>query len=726
MGFFLDTEPIRAYPYCTLEQRTAQLAGSVLLLAALILAPAIGGGYGELASGVIEVLVLAGIIARLAVPGPERGVWARAPGLLPLAVFFLAVCVSTAFSESIYASLNQLLYVAACLGAYALAVTAGRDPKTAAAFVWGVVLPALVICLIGTRDYAIGAGGGASFWKTILGPGLPPRLFGTFINPGFFAGYLVVVLPITMGAYLVTRKTVLAMLAGIAVVLQTVALMLTGTKFGIVAAVVALLVLFLLAIATRSLKRARFKRLIIIAAVLTPLLLVFSASVIVRISEAESGGSQVHSTTFRVYTWDATVEMIKSRPWLGVGPGVFEYAYPRYTIAGPTKNAHQGYLQIAAESGLVALAAFVLALVSVAYWSLDGTVRNSKEPSAHHATDDTPTTGITLRDLVPFSGWRMINCAIFAALAGSAVRNLADSDWFLMGIALPFGVMMGVLIAQSGAAKREFVMGGAARIAGIVVCAAMVLFAGSFGLGDLVAPDDTGASVSNSEALSGYRLASRLSPLNPKYHRELGKYLFAEGEADAALRELDAAARLAPKDPANYATRALVASAAGRPQEAVSYYSRALQYNPKSTQLLYQLAVAKHETGDIRGFEGALTRLIGIEDSEYERIKGVPEMVDTTFAFAHAWFGEKYLARKRYARAITEFTSAIDRLEKWRSNEDMLQVMRFSGRLTKEEERETLELLRSCYHGLADAYSAMGQHAAAGRARARAERIEID
>ncbi len=121
-----------------------------------------------------------------------------------------------------------------------------------------------------------------------------------------------------------------------------------------------------------------------------------------------------------------------------------------------------------------------------------------------------------------------------------------------------------------------------------------------------------------------------------------------------------------------------------------------------------------------------LTRLISIEDSEYETIKGVPELVDTTFAFAHAWFGEKYLARKRYARAITEFTSAIDRLEKWRSNEDMLQVMRFSGRLTKEEERETLELLRRCEYGLADAYLAMGQNGAASRALRRAQRVSID
>lgn len=702
------------------------MADSVLLLAALVLAPVIGGDYSELANGILQILVLGGLIARL-VHRSKNAAWARVPGFAPLAVFLLTVCLSAFFSESIYASLRQVIYLAACLGAYLLAATVCRDGKVAAAAVWAIVLPALGVCLVGVRHYAIAAGGGVHFWSSLLSSGTHDRLFGTFVNPGFFAGYLALVLPITMGAYLVTRKMVLALIAGIAVVLETAALMLTGTKFGIVAAVVALLVLFLLAIATGSLRRARFRRLIVIAVVLTPLLAVFSGPVTSRIGEAESGGSQVHSTTFRVYTWQATLNMIRDHPWLGVGPGTFDTAYPRYTIAGPTKNAHQSYLQIAAESGGLALAAFVLALISVAYWSLDGTVRGMREAGSggQAASDETFTSSpdITWKDLVPFSGWRMVNCAIFAALAGSAVRNLADSDWFLAGIALPFAVAMGVLVAQSGAVSKEVSPRRAVRIGLAAFCGLAAVIAASFALGDLLAPDDFDQGKSPQQLLKSYRRASAVSPLNPKYRREVARYTAAMGDFDAAARDSDRAIRLAPHDAAGYQVRALIARVAGDYYAAIRFYEESLRYNPNSTQTLYQLALARQAVGDEAGYEAALRQLLTIEESDYEQIKGVPEMVDTTYAYAHAHFGEKFLSQKRYTRATIEFSSAVERLEAWRSNKQGLEVARLTGRLTPDEESELLDLLHSCYLGLADTYTAMGEPRNARRARENAEKV---
>lgn len=692
-----------------------------MLLTALVLAPIIGGGFGDFANGVIEVLVFGSIILHASLSR-----WVRPVGFWPLLVFFVVVCASAAFSSSPYVGIRQILFLSACLGAYTLSTSLCKDAKIAAVAAWALVLPALSICVVGIRNYAVATGGGVYFWQSILGPGTHARLFGTFINPGFFAGYLVLTLPITMGVYLVTRKSVTALLAGIAIVTQTVALMLTGTKFGIVSAVVALLVLFVLAIATRSLKRTRFKRLIVIAAVLTPLLVVFSGPVTSRIGEAEAGGSQVHSTTFRVFTWEATARMISRNPWLGVGAGMFEYAYPRYTIAGPTKNAHQGYLQIAAESGLIALGAFLFALVCVAYGALDGIFRGVKNAPVQPDVSATGP-GITWKELVPFSGWRMMNCAIFAALAGCAVRNLADSDWFVMGIALPFGVMMGMLMAQTGAAQREVVIEKRLmRGALIAICILMSLFAISFALGDLVAPEDTiQSSMSNAEMLRRYQLASIFSPLNAKYHREAAKYLAAEGKAQEALRELETAIRLAPTDASNYYTMGLVAQHMGRAEQAVEYYEKSLRYNPKSTGTLLKLAEARLMLGDERGAEDAFDRIIRLEESEYEKIKGVPELVDTNFVHAHVYFADKYLTQKRYSRAITELTDAIDRLERWRSNKEALEIARFSGRLTQEEEHDLLLLLRACYFRLAYAYEALGESTKAAGARKAGEMISL-
>ncbi len=128
--------------------------------------------------------------------------------------------------------------------------------------------------------------------------------------------------------------------------------------------------------------------------------------------------------------------------------------------------------------------------------------------------------------------------------------------------------------------------------------------------------------------------------------------------------------------------------------------------------------------GNTKSSESTLRRLLAIEDSDYERVKGVPEMVDTTYARAHAYFGEKYLASKDYASAGREFDAAAERLERWRSNTQMLQVARFTGSLTKEDEGNLLDLLRDCYLGLSKTSDAIGRHAQAAAYKARAERID--
>jgi len=695
---------------------------AVLLLGALVLAPVIGGGFGELTSAILEILVFGAIIERLVKNEPDA--WARVPGIAALIVFLGLVCLSAFFTESIYATLRHVIYLAACIGAYVLAGSVCRDWRVAAAAVWGITLAALGICLVGIRDYATSAGGGMRFWKSLMCGGEHWRLFGTFVNPGFFAGFLVIAIPVALGLYLVTRRTVFAVVAGIAVVLETLALMLTGTKFGIVAAVAALVILFALAIGTGSLKRARFKRLIVIAVVLAPLLVIFSAPVTQRIREAESGGSQVHSTEFRIYTWRSTINMMRDNPLVGLGPGTFEVAYPRYAIAGPTKYAHESYLQIGAEAGIPALAAFLVGLIVVALRSLGAVVRGEQRAESGGQRAES-AEGITWRELVPFSGWRMVN---YAALMGSCARNLVDSDWFVIGIALPFCILAGALVAQSGAAKASLSPGRGLRVGLIVACGIMIVLTGSFGLGDYFAPDQFQQAAKPEDITSWqnrYRLATLVSPLNARYHREYAKYLAVPGgDLREAVDELDAAVRLAPTDASNYFVRGLLALQWGTPRQAIGYFRKALRFNPNSTQTIYQMALAYGALGDRSGYESALKRLLRIEDSTYEQVRGVPELVDLTYVRAHLYFGDKYLSRGVYNFAATDYRAAVNRLEQWRSHEQILDMQKALGTLTPEEEREVLRTLRDAYFRLARAYELSGDPAGAREAREKGEGIK--
>ena len=713
------------------------MASAVLLLAALALAPIIGGGFGELAASVLQLLVIGGIGVYLLFPRRAPGSWARVPGAIALGIFVAAVVASIFFSETLYASLRQLLLIATCIGGYCLAASLCRDSRFAAVAVWVVVMSALFVCALGIGDYATSTGGGVKFWEHILSTGEHMRLFGPFFNPDFFAGYIVIALPITLGVYLVTRRVSLAIVSGIGFVVETLALMLTGAKLGIISAVVALLVFAVLSIATKSLRRFRFVRLIVIAAVLLPLLILFSGPVRSRIVAAEAGGTQVHSTTFRYFTWSSTIEMIADRPWFGVGAGAFGTAYPRYATAGPTPYAHQSYLQIAAESGLIALCAFVAALFVIAYRSLaalvrwlgEGTERQSKAEQSRRALDDSDAaaTGTSWRDLLPFSGWRLVSCAIFAGLVGSCVRNLADSDWYVPGIALPFWVLAGVLAAQSGAVAQRVQLSARIRLALAVVSAVLILLAVSFGAADYVAPEDLQSyDYPPNEFLRRYELASTISPLNPVYHRETARFL-AESNPDAAIRHINTAIALAPTDARNYFFKGIVELRVNdNPGAAIANFRQALRRSPNSTQAVLWLSKALNSAGKPKVAEAALHQLIQIEQSTYEQVRGAPELVDTSFVEAHVYFGEKALMRRHFTTAADEFRSARDRLERWRENPEVLESQRVSGRLNADEEREVLSRLNDIYLGLASAYRGMGDSDRARDAARQAKRVQAD
>lgn len=694
------------------------------LLAALFLAPIIGGGFGELPVSVVALLTLSGVIAQLLVSQNNTGAFPRPPGLRLLILLLVVTGFSTAFSHSIYHSLRHIMLLCSFTAGYALSSALCRDRRIAAAAVWTLAISALAICLAGIQDYAILQGGGRDFWKSILSSGTHDRLFGPFANPSFFAGFLVIALPVTLGVYLGTRTWPFAALAGLAVVLETLALMLTGTKFGILAALVALVVLFGLAIPTGALKRAKFKRVLIIAAVLFPLLIVFRGTVTSRIAAAESGGSQVHSTEFRRYTWAGAVRMAVKHPWLGVGPGAFEEAYPRFALAGFTTHAHQSYLQTAAETGIPALLILLGALAAVFWAGISGILKHRRAAAEPHGETDAESSASQLwKDLLPFSAWPIVNCAVFAALVGSLVRNLADSDWYVLGTGFSFWVMAGVLAAQSGssgAARKAGTLGRSLILAG---CLAVMLISISLGLGDLAAPKDSSDTSTPDRIIAGYRTASALSPLNPAYHREMAKWLVIAGRTTEAAEQINRAIALSPWDSSNYYVKGVVAIADDRPADAEKAFLQALARNPNSTQVLLRLAQIRFARGDTRGAEQAYYKLLNIEESDAERVKGVPELVDTAYAYAHVYFGRKYLAAKRYRRAEAEFRAAVKRLERWRSNEDLLSMRRAIGALTQEEENQTMELLASAYLGLADTYQGFGEAEKAKQSRGRAERL---
>jgi putative inorganic carbon (HCO3(-)) transporter len=75
----------------------------------------------------------------------------------------------------------------------------------------------------------------------------------------------------------------------------------------------------------------------------------------------------------RLAHWQAAVEMVRAHPWLGVGFGNYEAAYPQYRLMNwihPLGHAHNYYLNILAETGFLGTAAYLFFWAAVFWQSL--------------------------------------------------------------------------------------------------------------------------------------------------------------------------------------------------------------------------------------------------------------------------------------------------------------------------------------------------------------------
>jgi O-antigen ligase len=136
-----------------------------------------------------------------------------------------------------------------------------------------------------------------------------------------------------------------------------------------------------------------------------------------------------YANSERVAHWVAGIHMFLDYPLLGIGVGNYQYAYPTYHLGifvVPLGHAHNYYINMAAEAGLLGLSAFVLFLLAIfvaggrAYRAISkfyqqqvrGTTRGSSHAMRH--------CGLLAND-------RALAIGLLAALLSVCVHNLVDN-----------------------------------------------------------------------------------------------------------------------------------------------------------------------------------------------------------------------------------------------------------------------------------------------------------
>lgn len=334
-------------------------------------------GLLPLDAGQLGLALMTGVwlTHRIAVKQPlVRARWS--PALLAVGGFIAAGAVSGLSAASVGVWLNDWLKWVFAFSLMLWVLTDGRWEWT----IFALALAGVANALVGIWIYFGGSGA-----EHFLIAGDNYRAFGTFEQPNPFGGFMGMLSPLLgatafgylrlvlrRGRPLRWRRLAQGMFYGAAAALTTAALVMSWSRgawlaFGIAAMVVLV-----------ALPRRWWISLLIVgligaagfAAVVSGRL---PASITERVASAFSDLVDVsdvrgvavspenYAVIERLAHWQAAVEMARISPLTGVGLGNYEVVYPQVRLMAwpfPLGHAHNYYLNVLAEAGMIGLAAY--------------------------------------------------------------------------------------------------------------------------------------------------------------------------------------------------------------------------------------------------------------------------------------------------------------------------------------------------------------------------------
>ena len=555
-----------------------QKIGFGALLLALTLAPFLGGNpagdqYGSDPSlGALRILVLVAALAfqtpsltpssgplpRTHPPAPSLSAGKGSLGLwLAVAWAMLSLLVHSKFFTSpvlLFAQVPSVLDLLCAALVFSLAAKSDESQrqKLSIALVAGLGMHALMAA----QQYGAAKQAGQDWFRA---PGL-------FFSANFSAGFIALLLPLAFVLCLQAKERLAALGFGLISALAFGVLIASGSRVGGAAAVLGLLVALVLANPLAAIRRGELNLPRLGVLVLACLALGFGFKGALA-SRATKTGGQTDTTRksplddpFRLWTWRGTVKMVTSNPVFGTGPGTFSALYPRYADVKLTGHAHQSYLQLAAESGIPALLGAVIAVLATIFTC--------------HKRD-------------------MLSGALLGGLLAALIRSFFDSEWTILGNALPFWTVLGLLVSPSPPSDGG--RGGSLRIP-----AALGLL--------LALLNQTG-----------------IYPPQPRPLAEAGKL------AEAAALE---------PTPRWHFRIARLAEQQGRFAEAVLAFEKAREADPNDLATLRALAETKEKAGDTDGAQATWRQLIAVSKGPAGKYRAISETTELAPAYAYAALGQ--------------------------------------------------------------------------------------
>ena len=382
-------------------------------------------------------------------PLPHSSTSQLPPAGIPLFLFWLFSAVMIPFSVIPYEAKISTLRLGCYVGTYwAVALICSRFPRRKV--VWMTLLGFLILTALYSiaqhkvaPEIIFGMKRYTRYWLS----GVGGRLGGTYQCPNHIAHLFQMWIPFCLlFLFLPQFGWFWRICVGYSIPLFTVLIYQTQSRAGLLGLVTGLAVTALLLILRKS------QRLFYISLVVVPLLGAGAIGglwagsemfrdrmqPVVEVVTTALGGDfdAAASVDFRPMTWLDSLEMVKERPWVGVGPGNYGQTFPeyRYRVKArrmETVHPHNEYVEMLTEYGWVGagLVAWVLIRLSISMVRL---IKTSNK--AYHA---------------------LPAIALLAALAGTAVHGFFDFELRIFPNAMMLAVLAGCAVAPLLQSQRD-------------------------------------------------------------------------------------------------------------------------------------------------------------------------------------------------------------------------------------------------------------------------------
>lgn len=370
------------------------------------------------------------------------------------ALAFMVLVAAGGFVSLSDASLKPALLMTCLAFGYILAVELLTDREWLVRCSIAYVITATLIALYGIILLYTGGGYTSDAWTdSSMFSDWTGRAVSTLDNPNMLGEYLIMVIPIAFSMLIGRGEGVRRFSALVSLGILGVCLILTSSRgawLGILIAMFAMVMIWH--------RRALFTIFAAVAA--APFLqYILPASITSRFSSI--GNMTDSSTSYRVYSWRAAVEMIADHFWtgIGVGEGAWDRVYPIYAYQGveASPHSHNLFLEIwlyLGVFGLLVFAVFLFLLYKSGFslyanlsrdvvlknpdLSEDLMLKNTSVAEKLDAKQEIKRTKFQLR--ISSAG---VLCGILAAL----MQGMTDYTWYNYRVYLMFWLTCGLASA---------------------------------------------------------------------------------------------------------------------------------------------------------------------------------------------------------------------------------------------------------------------------------------